>query len=372
MLAPQFAVERCSEIVIGIVSAIVADLLFSPRSIKKEIDLELDNLLIDQYRLMQLCVAHGEKEEVDKPGARWCVAPRAGRDAQQPDYGILALGKGESAPEGDQYPLSNAYYSGLRNLFDPESRPEMVTDDYRELFAEPVETVQDVTAAEAYAPLSDLEGEHNTPVTIYSWVGAATRYLLLKRGVVGNTKISRLKRKCCRRSGGKGESAERHHAMVNFWHLHLLYPRDAVLAVDRLDLRQRGDGDDCRGYALAMRLPNPRMVAIDFLYGTLAALPLGALFFLVIMPATQQSMLLLCISLAAMAFFIGIEVQKRRLGSLGALASTINILVLDNPMQFQFSQFLDSALGQIVGCFLALMVILLVRDNSRAEPVGCC
>jgi p-hydroxybenzoic acid efflux pump subunit AaeB len=67
-------------------------------------------------------------------------------------------------------------------------------------------------------------------------------------------------------------------------------------------------------------------------------------------------MLLLCISLAAMAFFIGIEVQKRRLGSLGALASTINILVLDNPMQFQFSQFLDSALGQIVGCFLALMV----------------
>jgi p-hydroxybenzoic acid efflux pump subunit AaeB len=29
-------------------------------------------------------------------------------------------------------------------------------------------------------------------VTIYSWVGAATRYLLLKRGVVGNTKISRI------------------------------------------------------------------------------------------------------------------------------------------------------------------------------------
>ncbi|UMQ32429.1 hypothetical protein MJ567_16550 [Escherichia coli] len=32
----------------------------------------------------------------------------------------------------------------------------------------------------------------------------------------------------------------------------------------------------------------------------------------------------------------------------------------DNPMQFQFSQFLDSAL-QIVGRFLALMVILIVR-----------
>jgi p-hydroxybenzoic acid efflux pump subunit AaeB len=44
----------------------MADLLFSPRSIKKEIDLELDNLLIEQYRLMQLCVAHGDSEVVDK------------------------------------------------------------------------------------------------------------------------------------------------------------------------------------------------------------------------------------------------------------------------------------------------------------------
>ena len=78
-------------------------------------------------------------------------------------------------------------------------------------------------------------------------------------------------------------------------------------------------------------------------------------------------MLLLCIAPAVMAFFIGIEVQKRRLGSLGALASTINIIVLDNPMTFHFSQFLDSALGQLVGCFSAMMVILLVRDNSQAR-----
>lgn len=84
-----------------------------------------------------------------------------------------------------------------------------------------------------------------------------------------------------------------------------------------------------------------------------------------IIPNTQQSMLLLCLSLAVLGFFLGIEVQKRRLGSMGALASTINIIVLDNPMTFHFSQFLDSALGQIVGCMLAFIVIMLVRDNSR-------
>lgn len=41
LLAPQFAVERCSEIVIGIVSAIVADLLFSraPSSRKSTVSL---------------------------------------------------------------------------------------------------------------------------------------------------------------------------------------------------------------------------------------------------------------------------------------------------------------------------------------------
>lgn len=83
-------------------------------------------------------------------------------------------------------------------------------------------------------------------------------------------------------------------------------------------------------------------------------------------------MLLLCISPAAMCFFIGIEVQKRRLGSMGALASTINILVLDNPMTFHFSQFLDSALGQIVGCFMAFPVILLIRDNSRLRTGRAC
>jgi p-hydroxybenzoic acid efflux pump subunit AaeB len=113
------------------------------------------------------------------------------------------------------------------------------------------------------------------------------------------------------------------------------------------------------------------MVAIDFLYGTLAALPLGALYFLVIMPATQQSMLLLY-QPGGDGVLYRYRSAKRRLGSLGALASTINILVLDNPMQFQFSQFLDSALGQIVGCFLALMVILLSGIILGPEPVGCC
>jgi p-hydroxybenzoic acid efflux pump subunit AaeB len=119
--------------------------------------------------------------------------------------------------------------------------------------------------------------------------------------------------------------------------------------------------------SLAMRLPNPRMVCLDFVYGMLMALPLGALYFLFIIPSTQQSMLLLCLSLAILGFFIGIQVQKRMLGSMATLAGTINIIVLDNPMKFDFNFFLDNALGQLVGVVLAIVVISVIRDNSREQ-----
>ncbi|MEO3990424.1 p-hydroxybenzoic acid efflux pump subunit AaeB [Pseudocitrobacter cyperus] len=369
LLTPQFAVERCSEIVIGIVCAIMADLLFSPRSIKKEIDLELDNLLIDQYRLMQLCIKHGDSEEVDRA---WSGLVRR----------TAALGgmRSNLSMESSRWSRANRRLKALNTVsltmitqacetyIIQNTRPETVTDDYRELFAEPVETVQDVhRQLKRMRRVMAWTGEHGTPVTIYGWIGTATRYLLLKRGVIGNAKISAREEEILQDEVVvKAESAERHHAMVNFWRTTV----SCVLGTLFWLWTGWTSGSGAMVMiavvtALAMRLPNPRMVAVDFLYGTLLALPLGTLFFLVIIPSTQQSMLLLCISLAVLAFFIGIEVQKRRLGSLGALASTINIIVLDNPMTFEFSKFLDSALGQLVGCFLALMVILIIRDNSR-------
>jgi p-hydroxybenzoic acid efflux pump subunit AaeB len=71
------------------------------------------------------------------------------------------------------------------------TRPEVVTDTFRELFDEPVETVQDVhRQLKRMRRVIAWTGERDTPETIYTWVGAATRYLLLKRGVISNTKIS--------------------------------------------------------------------------------------------------------------------------------------------------------------------------------------
>jgi len=371
LLTPQFAVERCSEIVIGIVCAIVADLLFSPRSVKQEIDRELDSLLLAQYQLMQLCVQHGDGDEMDKAWGA-LVRRTTALEGMRTNLNM----------ESSRWTRANRRLKVINTLsltlitqacetwLMQQARPESVNDTFRELFATPVETVQDVhKQLKRMRRVIAWTGERDTPITIYSWVGAATRFLLLKRGVIGNTRISATEEEVLRTEAVvKAESAERHHAMVNFWRTTL------SCMVGTLFWLWTGWTSGSGAMimiavvtSLAMRLPNPRMVAMDFVYGTLAALPIGAFYFLVVMPATQQSMLLLCISLAVLAFFIGIEVQKRRLGSLGALASTINILVLDNPMTFEFNRFLDSALGQIVGCVLALLVILLVRDNSRAR-----
>ncbi|WP_342323349.1 p-hydroxybenzoic acid efflux pump subunit AaeB [Kosakonia sp. BYX6] len=371
LLAPQYAVERCSEIVIGILCAIVADLLFSPRSVKQEIDRELDGLLVAHYQLMQLCIKHGDGEEVDKAWAA-LVRRTAALEGMRSNLKI----------ESSRWGRANRRLKAINTLsltlitqacetyLIQNTRPELITNTFRELFDEPVETVQD-----AHKQLKRMRrviawtGERDTPVSLSGWIGSATRYLLLKRGVIGNTKISAVEEEVLQGEVVvKPESAERHHAMINFWRTTL----SCILGTLFWLWTGWTSGSGAMVMiavvtSLAMRLPNPIMVAKDFIYGMLWALPIGALYFLVILPSTQQSMLLLCISLAVLAFFIGIEVQKRRLGSLGTLAGTINILVLDNPMTFKFSQFLDNALGQLVGVVLAMVVILLVRDNSQAR-----
>ena len=369
LLTPQFAVERCSEIVIGIVCAILADLLFSPRSIKQEIDRELDNLLVDQYRLMQVRIAHGEKQEVDKAWAG-LVRRTTALEGMRTNLKIESSrwGRANRRLKAINTISLTLITQACETYLIQNTRPEFVTPEFRTLFETPVETAADVhKQMKVVRKVISYAGEKNTPVTISSWAGTVTRYMLLKRGVASNVRISALEEEVLNQEVVvKVQSAEGHHAMINFWRTTVSCLLGSLFWL--WTGWTSGSGAMVMiavVTSLAMRLPNPRMVAIDFLYGMLVALPLGAFYFLVVIPSTQQSILLLCISLGLLGFFIGIEVQKRRLGSMGALAGTINIIVLDNPMTFHLNTFLDGALGQIVGCFLALMVILLIRDNSK-------
>lgn len=372
MLAPQFAVERCSEIVIGIVSAILADMVFSPRSIKKVIDKEIETLLLEQYRLLQLCVAHGDKEEVDKA---WSNLVRRTT--------TLNGMRNQLNMESSRWQRANRRLKGIHMLsltlitqaaetfLIQNSRPEYIPPQYRVLLEKNADSLSDLHKhLKNLRRVVSASGSKSTPITLVSWIGAATQYLMLLKGVQTNSSISQQEEALLSKEVEvvRARSAETHHAMINGIRTFV------ATALGTLFWLYSGwtSGSGCMLMlavitALAMRAPNPLMMAKDFLYGMTVAIPLGALYFMVIMPATQQSMLLLCIAIGTLAFVAGIFIQRRQIGTLGAFVGTLNILVLDNPMSFSVDAFLDNALGQVIGCFVALMVILIIRDNSRAR-----
>lgn len=369
-LAPQYAVERCSEIVLGILCAILADMIFSPRSIKKVIDAEVDALLVAHYQLLQLCVAHGDKEEVDKA---WSALVRRTT--------ALNSMRSQLMMESSRWKNSNRRLQMLNTLsltlitqaaetfLIQNARPDYIPPQYRLLIEKEATTVEEVhKRMKVMRRVIGASGK-TTPVTLVSWVGAATEYLLLLNGIKSNSRITPLEEEILQREVLiQARSAETHHAMINGIRTFV------ATALGSLFWLYTGwtSGSGCMVMlavitALAMRMPNPLMMAKDFLYGMTVAVPLGALYFIYVLPNTQQSALLLCIAIGLLGFIGGIFIQRRQLGTLGALIGTLNVLVLDNPMKFEFNVFLDNVLGQVIGCFVAMMVILLIRDKAKAR-----
>lgn len=369
-LVPQYAVERCSEIVLGILCAILADMIFSPRSIKKVIDAEVDSLLVAHYQLLQLCVAHGDKEEVDKA---WSALVRRTT--------ALNSMRSQLMMESSRWKNSNRRLQMLNTLsltlitqaaetfLIQNSRPDYIPPQYRLMIEKPATTVDEVHKRMKVMRRVMGARDKTAPVTLSSWVGAATEYLLLLKGIRSNSRITSLEEEILQREVViQARSAETHHAMINGIRTFV------ATALGSLFWLYTGwtSGSGCMVMlavitALAMRMPNPLMMAKDFLYGMTVAVPLGALYFMYVLPSTQQSALLLCISIGLLGFIGGIFIQRRQLGTLGALIGTLNVLVLDNPMQFHINVFLDNVLGQVIGCFVAMMVILLIRDKSKAR-----
>lgn len=369
-LVPQYAVERCSEIILGILCAILADMIFSPRSIKKVIDAEVESLLVAHYRLLQLCVAHQNKEEVDKA---WGALVRR----------TTALGsmRSQLMMESSRWQNTSRRLQMLNTLsltlitqaaetfLIQNSRPEYIPTQYRVLTEKEATTAEDVHKRMKTLRRLIAVGGKAAPETLESWVEAATEYQLLIHGIKSNGRITDLEERILQREVViQARSAETHHAMINGIRTFV------ATALGSLFWLYTGwtSGSGCMVMlgvitALAMRMPNPLMMAKDFVYGMTVAVPLGALYFMYILPNTQQSAVLLCIAIGLLGFISGILIQRRQIGTLGAMVGTINVLVLDNPMQFNFTQFIDNALGQWIGSFVALMVILLIRDKSKAR-----
>ncbi|BBL29025.1 p-hydroxybenzoic acid efflux pump subunit AaeB [Pantoea ananatis] len=369
-LVPQYAVERCSEIILGILCAILADMIFSPRSIKKVIDAEVDSLLVAHYRLLQLCVAHEDKEEVDK--AWGALVRRTTALSSMRSQLMMESSRWQNTSRRLQMlnTLSLTMITQAAETFlIQNSRPDYIATQYRVLMEKEAATAEDVHKRMKALRRLIAVSSKTVPETLESWVEAATEYQLLTHGIKSNGRITALEEGILQREVViQARSAETHHAMINGVRTFV------ATALGSLFWLYTGwtSGSGCMVMlgvitALAMRMPNPLMMAKDFVYGMTVAVPLGALYFMYILPNTQQSAVLLCIAIGLLGFISGILIQRRQIGTLGAMVGTINVLVLDNPMQFNFTQFIDNALGQWIGSFVALMVILLIRDKSKAR-----
>lgn len=369
-LVPQYAVERCSEIILGILCAILADMIFSPRSIKKVIDAEVDSLLVAHYRLLQLCVAHEDKDEVDK--AWGALVRRTTALSSMRSQLMMESSRWQNTSRRLQMlnTLSLTMITQAAETFlIQNSRPDYIATQYRVLMEKEAATAEDVHKRMKALRRLIAVSSKTVPETLESWVEAATEYQLLTHGIKSNGRITALEEGILQREVViQARSAETHHAMINGVRTFV------ATALGSLFWLYTGwtSGSGCMVMlgvitALAMRMPNPLMMAKDFVYGMTVAIPLGALYFMYILPNTQQSAVLLCIAIGLLGFISGILIQRRQIGTLGAMVGTINVLVLDNPMQFNFTQFIDNALGQWIGSFVALMVILLIRDKSKAR-----
>lgn len=369
-LVPQYAVERCSEIILGILCAILADMIFSPRSIKKVIDAEVDSLLVAHYRLLQLCVAHEDKEEVDK--AWGALVRRTTALSSMRSQLMMESSRWQNTSRRLQMlnTLSLTMITQAAETFlIQNSRPDYIATQYRVLMEKEAATAEDVHKRMKALRRLIAVSSKTVPETLESWVEAATEYQLLTHGIKSNGRITALEEGILQREVViQARSAENHHAMINGVRTFV------ATALGSLFWLYTGwtSGSGCMVMlgvitALAMRMPNPLMMAKDFVYGMTVAVPLGALYFMYILPNTQQSAVLLCIAIGLLGFISGILIQRRQIGTLGAMVGTINVLVLDNPMQFNFTQFIDNALGQWIGSSVALMVILLIRDKSKAR-----
>ncbi len=82
----------------------MADLLFSPRSIKQDIDRAVDQLLVDQYRLMQMCISNADKEDIDRAWSNLVKSTTALDGMRNNPDGVLALAEGQPPGEGAAYP----------------------------------------------------------------------------------------------------------------------------------------------------------------------------------------------------------------------------------------------------------------------------
>ena len=369
-LAPKFVIERSAEILLGVASAGVAEILFLPRSAKREVESLTEQLFVAHYRVMRdLCLS----PQTLLPMARWASLQRqsarlgqvAGHLALESPHRQRAALRAERLYRLSLTLLTQAY--DIQRLL-PQA-PATTQEDVALVFAHEAHSPEDIRRQIKHLHWLHYTSRPGIPLALMHWLGHMLRYRLLHRGVSAGVAARPVERKLLQETETAAlKSAERHFAFINGLRAFITSFAGALL----WGWTGWSAGSSfmiiiaviC---SLVMRTPDPVRTALDFILGMLLSLPLGALYFLIIIPATQQSLFLLLFSISVLVFITGWAGQKQIPGMMGTIVGTLGLLVLNNPMSFNFLAFVDGALGQLIGSGIAFLVILLIGDNSASR-----
>lgn len=269
----QLALERCGEIVLGIVCAVLADTLLAPRSVKGEVDRVVGGLLLNHWQLLQRCVANDDRAALDR---HWHTLMREGQ-ALEGMRASLAL-------ESLRWQATCRRLTHLHTLtlslitraceicLQRERQP--LPSCFQALISVPL-----TTPAEAYQRLKRLRrllaaygGSRVSPALI-AWIAAASQLQWLSKGVVSAVPIGQ-QEAALLRQGAPGRplrTSVGRHALINGVRTWLATTLGTLFWL--WSGWQAGSGCIIMiavVTSLAVRTPNPRMAAIDFLLGGVA------------------------------------------------------------------------------------------------------
>lgn len=211
------ALERCGEIVLGIVCAVVADTLLSPRSVKGEIDRLVSGLLLNHWQFLPRCVANDDRAALDR---HWHTLLREGQalEGMRASLALESLRWQATCRRLTYLPtLTLSLITRACEICLQGERPPLPTC-FQALISAPL-----TTPAEAHQRLKRLRrllaaygGTRLSPALI-AWIAAASQLQWLSKGGVSAVPIGQQEAALLRdsASGRPLRTAEGRHALIN-------------------------------------------------------------------------------------------------------------------------------------------------------------
>lgn len=370
--APQIAIYRSLEISLGLLCIIFSDLIFLPRSIKPQIRRFIDESPMALFGLMSSCFTATTEQEFEdrfKHMLAECKKFNAMRQVlkMESTHNNPALHQRLKGINGLMFHLCTLTYETWQYF---HLRPEKRSTSWYMLFSQiPDSQVTLSQKIHQFTLLIHQLSPVQTPHALSSWIKGLKELRILCTGVHSKMPLHDVEKEIIGRYEiNAAASVQKAHALVNGFRTFLTGAVGCCLWFTTTSSAVTGFLIISSIVStLAMRAENPRTVAVDFIYGMIYILPISIFYYLIVLPGTQQSFTLLIISVGLLVFFFSLCVQWKMPGSGASLMFIFNLIPITNPETFSFNHYLDSALGQILGAIVTLLIIWLIPDLSRSS-----